>query len=541
LALFVLLALLLAAGGQAGATQPQQGALPAARRPVLPPPVTALQTASGTVRTVEGLPIAAARVRAYRVRYSPLGRRLKIAKTGLTNDLGEFRLTGLEPGDYYISASYSERAREIPLFGATLTPNLSNPDAGFITQYFPAATSPPDASMFTMLPNTEKTNLNVTLKDAEHFKVHVEVFAASNAQSHHFNIAMMPEGAELEDAEEYAVHQADDSDGGGFEIRDVGVGHYSLVAFDKARILSEPTPITVNRDIDARVTVYNPVDLPGVLVDESGNPVPGKWSVRLVRADPDIGQTIRVDTDSGNFVMPDLGIAAYDVYVDGLPLGTYIKEVQFPVNDGPQGKFGRIRIEAERPARIQDSNTLRWRTEPTVRVVLAKSDLVVVGYTSAFSRFLSPPLPRKPPDPPNGKGWQNVQLVLEPDRQPESPYAFREDRFVTGVSGPGGFFRLVGVPPGAYSIFAFVEIPSGLYFDSQFNERISIHDLRVVVADSGAISERIFDMTGCSEIPPYIDPIFRNPDGSLRLNPVPPPDADCLVPIPREETTGVFR
>lgn len=516
---------------------PQRGVPPPQRLGVTPPPATAFPTASGTVRTVDGLPIAAARVRAYRVRYSLLGRRLKIVKTGLTNDLGEFRLAGLEPGDYYVSASYSERAREIPLFGATLTPNLSNPDSGFITQYFPAAVSPPDASMFTMLPNTEKTNLNFTLKDVEHFKVHVDVFAASNAQSHHFNIAMMPEGAELEDAEEYVVHRAEEGDGAGFEIRDVGAGHYSLVAFDKARILSEPTPITVNRDIEARVTVYDPVDLPGVIVDETGNPVSGKWSIRLIRADPNIGQTIRVDADSGNFVVPDLGIAAYDVYVDGLPLGTYIKEVQFPVNDGPQGKFGRIRIEAERPTRIQDPDTLRWRTEPSVRVVLTKSDLVVVGYVSTSSRFLLQPVPNAQ----NVRNWQNLPLVLEPDRQPESPYAFREDRFVIGATGAGGFFRWVGVPPGVYSMFAFAEIPPGLYFDSQFNERIANRGIRVTVTDGAVIADRIFEMTGCKSLPPYIDAIYINPDGSLKVNPIPPYDADCLVPVPREESIGVFR
>jgi hypothetical protein len=338
------------------------------------------------------------------------------------------------------------------------------------------------------------------------------------------------------------VHRAKDGDGAGFEIRDVGVGHYSLIAFDKALILSEPTPITVNRDIDARVTVYDPVDLPGVIVDEAGNLVPGKWSVRLVRADPDIGQTIRVDADAGKFVMPDLGIAAYDVYVDGLPPDIYIKEVQFPVNDERLGRFGRIRIESERPARIQDPDTLRWRTEPTVRVILARSDLVVVGYTSASAIFLSPPFPRLQPDITKPAGWGGAQVVLEPNRLPESPYAFREDRFVAGVSGGGGFFRWVGVPPGVYTIFAFDAIPTGLYFDSQFNERIDFHGIRVTVSYGAAISDRIFEMTGCvSEVPPYIDPIYKNPDGSLRVNPIPSPDTNCLVPIPREETRGVLR
>jgi len=473
------------------------------------------QTISGTVRDADGFPLAAVRVRAYRVRYSLIGRRMKIAKTGLTNDLGDFRLSGLEPGDYYVSASYSAQAREIPLFGAILTPNLSNPDAGYITQYFPAAVAPPDATMFTLTPNAEKNNINFVLKDVEHFKVHVQVFAASNAATHHFNIALMPEGAELEDAAEYVVHRAEDS--ADFEIRDVGVGHYSLVAFDKARVLSEPTPIIVDRDIDARVTVYDPVDIPGVIVDETGRPISDKWKVRLVRADPAIGQTIRADINAANFVVPDVGIAAYDVYVDGLPLGTYIKEVQFPVNEGP-GKFGRIRIEAEKPVRVQDPDTLRWHTEPVIRIVLAHSELVVAGFVTSTPGFLRP--------------VSGAQLVLEPDLQANSPYAFREDRFVFGTSSGGGFFRWVGVPEGTYFMYAFTEIPTGLYFDSQFNDRIFSRGTRGTVTDSPVIPDRLFEMRGCETFP-NADPLYKG---------VPtPPDAPCLTPIPRQETIGVFQ
>jgi hypothetical protein len=482
------------------------------------------QTASGIVRTADGLPVAAARVRAYRVRYSLLGRRMKIVKAAFTNDLGEFRLSGMEPGDYYFSASYSERARDVSLFGTTLTPNLSNPDAGYITEYFPAAVSPPNAALITMVPNVEKTDLNFALQDVERFNVRVHVFAASNAQSHHFNIAMMPEGAELEDAEEYVVHRAEQTDGADFQIRDVGAGHYSLVAFDKARILSEPTPITVDRDIEAGVTVYDPVDVPGDIVDEGGAPVPGKWSVRLVRVDPDIGQTIRVDVETGNFVVPDLGPASYDVYVDGLPLGTYIKDVQFPLNDGPLGRFGRIRIEPEKPKRIEDPDTLRWRTEAPIRVVLAHSDLIVVGFVSK-GPMVQP-------------GISGAQLVLEPEREPQSRFALREDRFITGSSGGGGFFRWVGVPEGVYSMYAYTEIPPGLYFDSQFHERISNKGTRGSVRP-GSIPDRIFEMHGCEFPPaPYIDPLYRYPDV---YNPVPPPDAPCLTIIPREESIGVFR
>jgi hypothetical protein len=376
-----------------------------------------------------------------------------------------------------------------------------------------------------MLPNAEKTNVNFVLMDVENFKVHVGVFAASNAQSHHFNIAMMPEAAELEDAEEYVVHRAEDATD--FEIRNVGAGHYSLIAFDKARILSEPTSITVDRDMEARLTVYDPLDVPGVIVDESGSPVSDKWRARLVRVDPSIGQTIRADVDAGNFVVPDLGPAAYDVYVDGLPLGTYIKEIQFPFDDGQNGKFGRIHIETERPNRHQDPDTLRWRSDAGIRIVLAHSDLVVVGFVSTAT-FLPP-------------GIIGAQLVLEPDREPQGPYAFREDRFFTGSAENRGFFRWVGVPAGVYFMYAYYEIPQGLYLDSQFHERIFSKGTKGEVKPGPVIPDRIFEMHGCEyppDVMPYVDPIYLYP---TVFNPVPPPDAGCLTIIPRNESQSIFR
>jgi len=479
------------------------------------------RTISGTVRTPDYLPVAASLIRGYRVRYSLLGRRMKIVKTGLSNDLGDYRLFGVEPGDYYVSASYGRQARELPLSGPILTPNLSNPDAGYVTQYYPAAVSPPEATVFTMLPNLEKTNLNITLKETPRFKVHILVFAASSSSAHQFNIAMMPDGAELEDALDYAIDKNGSSD---FEVENVGAGHYSLVAFDKSRLLSEPVPITVNDNIEARITVYDPLDIPYAIVDEQGNDVSRpEWKIRLVRTDPALGQTIRSDLDSGKFVVQDVGPGSYDVYLDGLPPGTYIREIQFPVNDGQFAKFGRIRIEPDRPKRILDTKTLRWKSESELRIVLAKSDLVVVGWVSTEAIFL--------------RGVRGAMVLLEPDRDRESPYAFREDRFISATAASSGFFRFEGVPPGNYKAFAFYDIPTGLYFDSEFNDRISDRGIRVTVMPGSRI-EMIFEMTGCVGPPPYRDRIY---DIEPRFPITPPPDHACLVPLPREETMGVDR
>jgi len=455
-------------------------------------------TASGTVRTPDFQPLAAALVRAYEIKYTPIGRRLKIAKTTFTNDLGDYRLVWISPGDYYVSASYSEEARSLAPAGQRLSPNLSNPDRGYVTAFYPAALSPSEGSAFTVVPTGEKTNLNIALKDTERFQVQVHVFSRSSRETPHFNIALMPFGSDLGDAQDYAIKGSGTAD---FMVRNVGPGRYWLVAFDKARILSEALPITVDHDLDIKFPIDDALDVPGVVVDEFGDRMPGELRVRLVRTEPELGQTVFADVVTGNFLIPGVGPGAYDVYVDGLPNGTYVKEVRFLENER---RFGRIRIEPENPPRVQDTGTQIWKSKLAVQVVVAHSDAAVSGIVWTGTRKIGAP----------EVGVAGAQIVLVPDRSPINPYAQREDRFVLGNSDSIGHFRISGVPPGNYIAYAFVEIQPGLYFDPQFNDRI--WELGVPVS---AALGRTFNMTQCALSPP--------------------PDSVCLIRVPREKSFGV--
>jgi hypothetical protein len=170
-----------------------------------------------------------------------------------------------------------------------------------------------------------------------------------------------------------------------------------------------------------------------------------------------------------------------------------------------------------------DAKTQRLKSEAEIRIVLAKSDLVVVGWVSTEAIFL--------------RAVRGAMVLLEPDRDKESPYSFREDRFISSTVGSSGFFRFEGVPPGNYKAFAFFDIPPGLYFDSEFNERITDKGIKVTVTP-GLRIDMIFEMTGCVGPPAYRDRIY---DIDPPFPITPPPDHSCLVPLPREETMGVNR
>jgi protocatechuate 3,4-dioxygenase beta subunit len=72
---------------------------------------------TGTVFDPNGERVAAARVQAFRTVYSVRGPQMQSVMSVPTDDLGEFRLFRLRPGQYYVSASLSDRDQRIAAAG----------------------------------------------------------------------------------------------------------------------------------------------------------------------------------------------------------------------------------------------------------------------------------------------------------------------------------------------------------------------------------------------------------------------------------------
>ena len=62
----------------------------------------------GRVRDEEANPLSGARVILYKSRYGALGRRLVPGPGAHTNDLGEYRIHNIQPGDYYLAVDYHD-------------------------------------------------------------------------------------------------------------------------------------------------------------------------------------------------------------------------------------------------------------------------------------------------------------------------------------------------------------------------------------------------------------------------------------------------
>ena len=98
-----------------------------------------------------GEPVADAMVSAMRQTWTGGRRRLVPGgRVSSTNDLGQFRIYGLPPGDYYVSASL--RNMETMMFDVMGPggPTGSSPSSGYAPTYFPGTPSPADAQKISV-------------------------------------------------------------------------------------------------------------------------------------------------------------------------------------------------------------------------------------------------------------------------------------------------------------------------------------------------------------------------------------------------------
>ena len=174
---------------------------------------------TGRVFDEFGDPAAAVMVRALRHRYvdgrrqlTPLSEGIEVLANGggdITDDLGQFRIYGLAPGDYYVSAAFSPSGQAA---GRT----------DYLPTYYPGTAAPSEARRITVRLGEEADNINVNLVVARFSVVSGTVLNSQNA----------PVKASLqlstEDTSGLPVGPATSSADGTFAFRHVPPGEYRL-------------------------------------------------------------------------------------------------------------------------------------------------------------------------------------------------------------------------------------------------------------------------------------------------------------------------
>jgi hypothetical protein len=128
---------------------------------------------SGRIVDEFGEPMSEAMVMAMRSVWAGGRRRLQpTGRSATTNDLGQFRIYGLSPGDYYVSATMRGSAEMMAMEMAMASmmggggaggPVGSNPGSGYGATYFPGTTNGGEAQKITVAAGQEAGNTDFAL------------------------------------------------------------------------------------------------------------------------------------------------------------------------------------------------------------------------------------------------------------------------------------------------------------------------------------------------------------------------------------------
>ena len=122
---------------------------------------------SGRVLDEFGEPVADAMLSTMRQTW--LNGRRRLLATGRiaqTNDLGQYRLYGLPPGEYYVSAALRNTdvmMMDMALAGGGAAAMGSQPSSGYAPTYFPGTTTPANAQRVTVTVGQEAQNTDIAL------------------------------------------------------------------------------------------------------------------------------------------------------------------------------------------------------------------------------------------------------------------------------------------------------------------------------------------------------------------------------------------
>jgi hypothetical protein len=310
---------LAAAGTAAFEQQPEQ---PAAA--VHPAPIASL---AGRILDEDGAPLAGALVEALVPRFEKAQRALVPAASARTDDRGEFRLTGLAPGRYYVSA-------RDPAFS-----NITN-ESGAVKYgptFFPGVSSVSEARALVVGDTGESSHVEFRLKRVPPARVSGRIYALDGRPLLSGAVILSP--ADNDGVPVVAPEDVRIAPDGAFSFGGVPPGHYRISARGETSVkglglFATFGLIVEGRDIDnVQMTLRPGASLEGELTLEREHatqaPVLSTLRVRAPLPDGsgfDEALTGGVQSN-GKFVLRGLMTGDHQITVEGLPSPWVVKSV----------------------------------------------------------------------------------------------------------------------------------------------------------------------------------------------------------------------
>ncbi len=412
-------------------------------------------TISGRLQDEDGDRLPLAPVEALQATYVSGRMALQQVKSTLTDDLGEYRLFWLPPGEYYIRARYKAASVEQPeRYPAAFFPGVSDEEIAPLIRVTPAS-------------ETSAIDLRLSTTPVSGVTLSGRVTDSELADRNVAMVFVVPRDRTVTlgtDASDAFKNEATDRSDGQFLIRGVPPGQYNLfplVEDDDGNFRTVRIPIDVeDKAVEGISAALAPtVELRG-RVTLDGKP----WSGAVVLASLDglpgalLGASngslraeaqaaAQMDPVTGEFVFPRVNPGRYAVR-----LATSV--------DVPDGYVADVR---QKDRSVFDGGVSVGADIPEpLELVLRTQGGTVTG--TVFDSTLIRPFAR-------------ATVVLVPD----DPRRHNLALYRTTASLPDGTFTLSGVAPGSYRLFAWQVVTAGAWENAAFMRRYEEHGVPVVV------------------------------------------------------------
>src|SRR5580692_11570526 len=184
---------------------------------------------AGRIQNENGDALPWVRVSALRATYLRGKRTLSSEVTVVTNDLGEYRVFGLRPGRYFLSATYKP--------GQRLEANEENEESedagkfGYVPTYFPGTPDPARATAFTIKTGDEIPSMDFLLEPTTVYSIRGRVNNFGSRRNPNGVILILEARSSGLGWSVPARQAIVDKPDGVFEIQNVLPGSYTLSAF----------------------------------------------------------------------------------------------------------------------------------------------------------------------------------------------------------------------------------------------------------------------------------------------------------------------
>lgn len=423
-----------------------------------------------------GEAVAEANVNAMRLQYSGGRRRLVPAgRVSITNDQGYFRLYGLPPGDYFVSATLRTMdSMVMDLIGGSAAggPTGSNTSSGYAATYYPGTASPAEAQRVTLGVGQELTNLDIALQPVRLARISGVASASDGKPMSGALVMLMPTMKEAVALAPGGTSRTDKD--GNFTISSVAPGEYSLQIQSMAALMNAasqamslmggdagataPAPAPAEREFATATVTVAGEDITNMIVTatrgaratghvvfEGAQPPDNITTIRLTAASTDNDSMPAAASVFGMSSVKETGAFEIDSLVGGrtfrvanLPKGWFLKQVTRQGDDVTDRGYD------FKPGENVDGFEM---------VLTTKTQTVTGSVTTA-----------------RGEAAKEYTVVLFPDDQQK--WAIGDSRWISSArADQQGQFKIADLPPGSYLAIAVEYVPQGEWRDPVWLER----------------------------------------------------------------------